>query len=97
MASSLDTHKSGSDLILEICQKMNATEYLSGRDGRNYLVEEDFIESDIDVFYQDFKHPVYRQIHGQFISAMSVADMFFNCGEDSVTIIKQQKKLKTDF
>ncbi len=87
-ASSLDTQKSGSNLILEICKKMNATKYLSGRDGKNYLNEEDFIAEDIEVIYQDFRHPIYTQFHREFMPAMSIADLYFNHGPKSASIIK---------
>lgn len=88
LASSLKTEHSGSDLILEICQKMNATDYLSGKDGKDYLKGEDFTINGIQIYYQDFVHPVYTQIHGDFKAGMSVIDLYFNHGPDSTNIIK---------
>lgn len=90
LASSLDTKHTSSQLILEICRKMNASQYLSGRDGRNYLDEKSFIASGIEVIYQDFKHPVYSQFHGQFMPNMSIADLYFNHGRESMDIISKK-------
>ena len=93
LASSLDTKCTGSQLILEICKKMNASQYLSGRDGRNYLDEKSFLASGIEVIYQDFKHPVYSQFHGQFMPNMSIVDLYFNHGHESIDIIKGKEAL----
>ncbi|MEW6600111.1 MAG: WbqC family protein [Nitrospirota bacterium] len=90
LASSLETMSSGSDLILEICRKVRAEAYLSGRDGRNYLKVEDFTGYGIEVLYQDFKHPEYRQLHGEFMSHMSITDLYFNHGPGSVEIIRSK-------
>jgi hypothetical protein len=87
MASALGTECSGSDLILEICRRMEATHYLSGKDGRNYLREEPFREAGIEVIYQDFKHPTYTQVQGGFEPAMSAIDLYFNHGPKALDII----------
>jgi len=91
LASSLDTKHTGSQLILEICRKMNTSQYLSGRDGRNYLEEQSFVENGIEIIYQDFEHPVYNQFHGQFIPNMSITDLYFNQGPKSIDIIKSKE------
>jgi hypothetical protein len=89
LASSLGTAHGGSDLILEICVKMETERYLSGRDGRNYLDEKPFAEAGIQVLYQDFQHPGYSQLHGAFESALSVIDLYFNHGPASLSMIEQ--------
>jgi len=92
MASSLHTTTHGSSLVLEICQKMNSDSYLSGRDGRNYLDADRFMAEGIHVHYQDFHHPTYQQAHGEFIPEMSALDMYFNCGPNAVSIIKENQQ-----
>jgi hypothetical protein len=72
---------------------MHTSQYLSGRDGRNYLDKQSFIENGIEVIYQDFKHPIYSQFHGQFISNMSITDLYFNHGRGSIDIIKGKDPL----
>lgn len=44
----------GSQLILDICKKMNADEYLSGPFGRNYLDRKSFYDAGIKLLYHDF-------------------------------------------
>jgi hypothetical protein len=46
--------KTKSDLILEICQKLDATEYLSGPQGKDYLDEEKFKKAGIKILYHSW-------------------------------------------
>lgn len=83
LASELAVDGSGSQLILDICKAMNASEYLSGRDGKNYLDEDEFAGKGISINFQEFEHPHYQQFQqGEFIPAMSAIDLLFNVGED---------------
>ena len=88
LASSLNTQHHGSDLILEICEKVGAQEYLSGRDGKEYLNLEVFKKKGIDVHFQNFVHPIYQQFHGGFEQAMSAIDLYFNIGPESTNVFK---------
>lgn len=72
------TESKGSDLILNICKKLNTKTYISGPDGRNYLKLEKFNEEKIKVIYHDFIHPTYQQLYSPFISHMSIIDLIFN-------------------
>jgi hypothetical protein len=70
--------------MLSICQKLNATVYLSGPTGREYLNQEIFRESQIEVLFHDFQHPRYPQYKNQsFVSHLSTIDLLFNCGSSS--------------
>ena len=76
-----------SDLILEICLRSGANQYLCGLSGKDYLKLEDFNASGIDVITQDFKHPKYEQRGGEFVPYLSMLDMVLNCGFDSQEIL----------
>ena len=92
LASSLKTKANGSDLILEICKKLVADEYLSGQDGRNYLNLSDFENHGISVTFQAFSHPEYIQKYAPFIPGMSSIDLFFNHGPTGINLINGPKK-----
>ena len=74
----LDTKKS--ELIFDLCRHFDATHYVSGIHGKDYLNEESFKEHNISVEYQDFKHPVYPQLYGEFVANFAIVDAWFNVG-----------------
>jgi hypothetical protein len=86
-SSEMSLTATGSDLILEICRRTGARVYLSGSQGRNYLHEAAFTDAGIRVVYQDYRHPVYPQLHGEFMAFMAAVDVLFNCGPRSLAII----------
>jgi len=77
-----DLHVSGqrSELLLNLCQAVGAQTYLSGISGRTYLDEAAFSRSGIGVRYQEFHHPIYRQLHEPFLPCMAAVDVLFNHG-----------------
>ena len=48
-----------------------------------------FKKEGIQVFFQDYKHPQYNQLYGSFEPYLSVIDLLFNCGPDSLSILKK--------
>lgn len=79
-----------SDLVLEICKRSYTDIYIAGPSGRDYLVEKDFREVGIEIVYNDYEHPVYKQ-HGtdRFVSHLSFVDLVMNVGwEEAGRIIK---------
>ena len=72
------------ELILNICKKMGATQYLSGPFGRSYLDEGVFIENGIELLYHDFEHPVYSQGGADFVPYLSSLDALFFLGRTGV-------------
>ncbi len=94
-ASDIDLGNSvKSDLILDICKKLNADKYISGKNGKNYINIQDFSKEDITVIFQNYKHPVYDQLYGEFIPCLSFIDLLFNHGPDSKNIIMGGNELK---
>lgn len=85
--SSLSVCGTGTERIINICRTLDADIYLSGQGGKNYLEEERFVESGIQLCYQSFEHPIYPQLHGEFLPYMSIIDLLFNCGDESRNIL----------
>ncbi|MCX8083989.1 MAG: WbqC family protein [Calditerrivibrio sp.] len=82
--------------LIEICKIFNADIFYEGASGRNYIDEEDFIRHGIKVQFQDYKHPVYRQLYGDFVPYLSVIDLLFNHGGESLDILTHKRLLKRD-
>jgi len=77
------------DRLIVITKLMKADTYLSGAGGKNYLNTGIFPENNLQLIFQHFEHPVYRQLHGEFISHLSILDLLFNKGYNSLNIIKE--------
>lgn len=76
------------ELVLDLCQKVRARTYLSGILGQSYIREALFDQAGIRVAYQNYRHPKYPQCRGQdFEPYMSVVDLLFNCGSQSLNIL----------
>lgn len=79
-SSDLYTTKTKSERLVELLKQVNATHYLSGIGAKDYHDAKPFEEANIKVLWQDFKHPIYPQLHGEFIPYLSSIDLLFNCG-----------------
>ncbi len=77
-----------SERLAAICEFLGADTYLSGAGGREYLHLEPFHQKEITVIFQEFKHPVYPQLYGDFIPNLSLLDLLFNCGPDSLNVLE---------
>ena len=78
------------ELVLNLCKHFGAKEYLSGPDGRNYLNQDLWDQNDIKILFHDYLHPEYNQVQGDFMPFMSVVDLLFNYGAESLKILTCQ-------
>lgn len=74
--------------LISITKRFGAGTYLAGSGGRGYMDLEKYERSDIEVLFQDFRHPEYKQLFGVFEPFMSVIDLIFNHGDESLQIIR---------
>jgi len=74
--------------LIGITKHFRADTYLAGAGGRGYMDLDKYTQSGTEVIFQDFKHPVYSQLFGEFEPFMSVIDLIFNHGDKSLAIIR---------
>lgn len=86
-ASELNFKGHKSELVVDMCKKLKADIYIFGALGKDYADKESFKKNDIKIYFQDYKHPMYNQLHGDFLPYMSIIDLLFNCGDRSLEII----------
>ncbi len=92
LASELDAQTDEKiERLLNICKKLNGTLYYSPNGAREYLMKgiDFFSENGIQIEFQNFQHPVYPQLHGEFVPKLSVLDIIFNAGPRSLEIINE--------
>ena len=91
-SSELNVTGEKSDLVLNICREVGADAYYSGAMGSSYLQRETFAQAGIEIVFQQFVHPTYKQLFMQsqgFVPNLSVLDLLFNSGQSSLELITQ--------
>ena len=74
-----------SDLNLNICRQLSASEYLSGPSGKDYLDQQSFVDAGVNIIFHQFSAPTYQARH--FHAGMSMLDVLMNCGPNSRAVI----------
>ncbi len=77
-------------LLAEICSLLGATTYISPLGSADYLLQELPVLTGrgVNVVFQHYEHPLYRQLFPPFQSHASVLDLLFNEGENSLPIVR---------
>lgn len=71
--------------LVNICKVLNATEYYTGPAAKEYMDELKFLENNVKVEYYSLEgYPAYKQLYGEFDHYVSIIDMFFNIGDDTI-------------
>ncbi len=76
------------DRLIALTKHFDADTYLAGGGGREYMNMEKYAESGIEVIFQEYEHPVYDQLFGDFKPFMSVVDLIYNHGQASLEILR---------
>jgi len=74
--------------LVAVTKHFGAGTYLAGIGGREYMDLDTYKRSGVEVIFQDFKHPVYDQLFGDFEPFMSIVDLLSNHGDKSLTILR---------
>jgi len=93
-ASNFEFKGTKSDLVLDMCKKLEAHTYIFGTLGKDYANLKDFKKEGITAVFQDYKHPHYSQKFGKFIPNLSILDLLFNCGPKSREILMSENITK---
>jgi len=88
LSSELNIKGNKNSRLVNICKHFSATEYYSGSAAKEYLDMELFKINKINIKFQKYTHPIYKQVNGDFIPYLSIIDLLFNYGKSSIEIIK---------
>ena len=88
-ASELEVQGKKSRLVLDICKKLNATEFMPNEGSKVYLEKdkEIFERENIKITYHRYKHPKYTQKGDIFLEKLSILDLLFSELENSKQFI----------
>jgi hypothetical protein len=89
LSSKINAEGKKVERLINICKYLGATKYLSPPGSKVYIDENDhFPENGIELQYQNYQHPVYKQLYRVFLPFMSTLDLLFNEGTNSLSIIR---------
>ena len=91
-SSTLDIEGDRIGRLINLCKHFGADTFYEGVSGKSYIDENEFLNHGIKVEFQNYQHPVYNQLYGDFIPYLSVVDLLFNHGEKSLEILVGGKK-----
>ena len=80
------------DRLVEICRQLDCHHYYSGAASRTYMDLSVFDDAGIEVSFQDYQHPTYPQRYAGFESHLSVIDLMFHRGPDSLAVIRSESQ-----
>jgi hypothetical protein len=90
LASSLAQEGRRAELLANICQKLGASQYVSPLGSACYLLDEmnSFRNCGVEVVFQNYTHPEYKQLFPPFLTHACVLDLVFNEGGSSLEIVR---------
>lgn len=75
---------------IAICNRMGGDTYLSGNGAKTYNDRELYKKNSLNLLYQNYTTPKYKQRSNEFISGLSIMDVLFNCGfKETEKLLKQ--------
>jgi hypothetical protein len=92
LASSLSAREEPTDRLIDLCRAVGGTMYLAGQTGPSYMDVGRFSRAGMAVQVQAYQHPQYPQRHPPFVSHLAVVDLLFNCGSESLTILRSGRR-----
>jgi WbqC-like protein family len=82
------TASDATERLIALCVAVGADTYLAGRDGAIYMDAARFEDAGIRVLYQHYVHPVYAQLHGDFVPGCSALDLLLTHGDEALGILR---------
>ena len=95
LSSKIGITSQATQRLVDLCKYFKADTYLSGDGAHAYLDMTLFVKAGIHVKFQNFSHPVYKQLHGDegnFVEGLSAVDLIFNCGKESLDILRRTRR-----
>jgi hypothetical protein len=87
LLSELEIKAKGDKLLIEMCRRLGASQFLVQDAARKYLDADRFKEAGIRLTDVTPPSPVYPQLWGSFISNLSALDLILNCGSKAHDIM----------
>lgn len=87
LSSELEIKAKGDNLLIEICRRLGASQFLVQSAARKHFDIDRFKKAGIRLTDVKLPSPVYPQLWGSFIPNLSALDLVLNCGSKAHDII----------
>jgi hypothetical protein len=74
--------------LVALCRAAGADTYLAGAHGAHYMDPAPFAAAGIAVLAQRYEHPIYPQMHGEFVPNLSGLDLLLTAGDQALPILR---------
>jgi hypothetical protein len=94
LSSHLEQPGRRTELLANICDSLGADQYVSPLGSAAYLLQEMdvLLDKEIDVVFQHYEHPRYRQLFSPFCPYASILDLIFNEGDRALEILRSGRR-----
>lgn len=72
------------DRLISILGSVGANQYISGPSAKDYIEKEKFEDAGIELDFMSYTYPEYEQLHPPFESQVSIIDLLFMLGNNSM-------------
>lgn len=83
-----DENMGKTEKVMNLCKNQGITHLYDAKGAEIFLDKTLFQKEGITIKFQDYKHPEYPQLWEEFVPYLSVIDLIFNKGDESLSIIK---------
>jgi len=91
-ASDLEVPGVATERLVNLVKAVGGDRYYTGAFAVDaYLDVPLFEQAGIGIAIQEWRAPVYAQLHGDFIPDLSIVDLLMNCGPDSLSILMEAR------
>lgn len=80
LLSELEVFGNKNHLLIKILNKIKIKNYISGIGAKNFINIDEFKKEGLSITFNEFEHPKYNQLFGNFIYNLSIIDILLNCG-----------------
>jgi len=78
--------------VVNLCRRAGLTALYDALGAKVFLESAPFEKAAITVEFQNYVHPNYRQLFGEFLPNMSVIDLLFNEGDRSLSVLRSGRR-----
>ena len=75
------------DRLIQILQRVGATEYISGPSARDYIEPEKFSRAQIRLEFMEYNYPEYLQLYPPYDPHVTILDLLFMTGERAASYL----------